>query len=240
MGLPGPICKIFRKIDCDRNLGILLSYDYFVTQSTLSMDNIRDRLEDISEIRSLMERQSKFLSLSGLSGISAGICGLLGAGFAYWYIEFIFMDSYNGGDFGALRRALLLDAVLVLISALGLAYFFSRRMASRKGLPMWNKTARRTLFDLLIPMLAGGAFCLVQIYQGYYAFIGPTTLLFYGLALLNASRNTLPEIRYLAISEIVLGLLCAIWESQSLLFWGIGFGILHIVYGAVMYFKYER
>lgn len=204
------------------------------------MDDLKEHLEDISEIRSLMERHSKFLSLSGLSGISAGICGLLGAGAAYYIIEFIFLDPKSTMTPASLRESLIGLAVLVFIAAIGSALFFSVRMAKRKKLPIWNKTAQRTLFDMFLPLLAGGLFCIIQLWHGYYWWIGSITLLFYGLALLNASRNTITEVRYLAYCEIALGLLCAAWAPNSLLFWAIGFGVLHIVYGTVMYYKYER
>ena len=204
------------------------------------MENIREHLEDISEIRSLMERNSKFLSLSGLSGVSAGICGLGGALAAWQYLEYSFADfrpHYIPAD---IVPFFFLTSLLTLGAALGLALLFSVRMAKRRELPMWNKTARRTLLDLCLPLLVGGLFCLIMVGNGHYLYVGAATLLFYGMALLNASRNTLPEIRYLAFSECVLGLACALMVSHSLLFWALGFGVLHIVYGAVMYFKYER
>lgn len=204
------------------------------------MDNLREHLEDISEIRNMMERHSKFLSLSGLSGISAGLCGLAGSVAVWIYLGYSFSEPWAHDVPRNFEEFFLLVAGLVLFGAVGLALLFSMRMAKRKNLPLWNKTARRTLVDLAIPLAAGGLFCLIQLLHGAYLWIGSATLLFYGLALLNASRNTITEIRYLAYSEIVLGLLCAIWAGQSLIFWGIGFGLMHIVYGAIMYFKYER
>jgi hypothetical protein len=65
-------------------------------------------------------------------------------------------------------------------------------------------------------------------------------LIFYGLALLNASKYTLKEIRYLGMSEICLGLIASAWVQFGIVFWGIGFGMLHIIYGTFMYFKYEK
>ncbi len=206
------------------------------------MEEIREHLRDISEIRSMMERNSKFLSLSGLSGISAGICGLLGTVAGYIWIQ---NHQYiiNGRTFvspDGLLEYFGLVASLVLIAAIGSAMFFSIRMARKRSLPVWNKAARHTLINLMVPLLVGGIFCLIMAFHGYYLFIGAATLLFYGLALLNASKNTLPEIRFLAYTEIVLGLACAVWVGEGLLFWGLGFGVAHVVYGSVMYFKYER
>ena len=206
------------------------------------MDNIQDHLRDISEIRSMMEQNSKFLSLSGLAGVSAGVIALGGAvaawlhmGQAVNYIPVVMR--------GNLRETLIffaIDALLVLVLAIGAAAFFSIRMAKKRDFPIWNSTAKNTLLALMIPLVAGGLFCLIQLSYYSVIWIPSTMLLFYGMALLNASKFTMPEIRYLAVTEIVLGLLCAIWVGNGLIFWALGFGVMHIVYGAVMYYKYER
>ena len=56
----------------------------------------------------------------------------------------------------------------------------------------------------------------------------------------NASKYTLNDIRYLGLTEIFLGLVALVFLEYSLLFWAIGFGLVHIIYGIVMYYKYER
>jgi hypothetical protein len=206
------------------------------------MANIEDHLKDISEIRSLMERNSKFLSLSGLSGVSAGLCAIVGAIVAWWYLgkslDFAHIPVMHTQ--GELYTFFVLDAGLVMVSAVGLATMFSVRMARKKKLPLWTTTSKLLLVNLLMPLFAGAAFCLILMYHGDIAYIPASMLLFYGLALLNASKYTLPEMRYLALTEIVLGLACAVWLGHGLVFWAVGFGLMHIVYGAVMYFKYER
>jgi hypothetical protein len=63
---------------------------------------------------------------------------------------------------------------------------------------------------------------------------------FYGLALVNASKYTLTDIRYLGITEIILGILNIFFLRRGLYFWALGFGVLHIIYGLVMWWKYER
>lgn len=206
------------------------------------MEDIKEHLKDISEMRAMMERNSKFLSLSGLSGVSAGICALIGAAIAWWYL---------GMSIDYLRTPILhtrnelhwffaLDSGLVMVFAVGLATLFSRRMAKKKNLPLWTPTSKLLLINLLLPLIAGAAFCLILLWHGAIGFIPASMLLFYGMALLNASKFTMSEMRYLAITELVLGLGCAIWIGHSLYFWALGFGIAHIAYGAVMYYKYER
>lgn len=53
------------------------------------MDNFskEEQLQQLSEIRLLMERSSRFISLSGLSGVGAGVSALIGSAIAYWRIE---------------------------------------------------------------------------------------------------------------------------------------------------------
>jgi hypothetical protein len=209
----------------------------------------QNHLDNLQEIRSLMERSSRFISLSGLSGIAAGIWALLGAAAAYMYVNASPFDGqrlyYN--DVSGLNKwgvdyftFFLIDAGLVLLLAVGSGILFTTRKAKRKGLPIWDSLTRRLLINLMIPLIAGGIFCLAMYYHGIVGLIAPATLIFYGLALVNASKYTLDDVRYLGLMEIGLGLLACFWVGNGLEFWAVGFGLLHIVYGTLMYFKYER
>lgn len=200
------------------------------------MNTIDDSLKDLSEIRSMMERSTKFLSLSGLAGVSAGVVALIGAGVAYFTLG---MNEAPGQPRNLLDF-FIYDASAVLVLALGLAMFFSVRMARRKSLPIWDHTTKQLLASLFIPLASGGLFCLILCYHGLVILIGPATLIFYGLALLNSSKFTVTEIRFLALAEIMLGLLATLLLDRWLIMWAIGFGILHIAYGILIYMKYEK
>ena len=104
---------------------------------------------------------------------------------------------------------------------------------------VWDSTARRMVISLFVPLATGGIFCLILLYHHLVFLMAPSTLLFYGLALINASKYTLHEARVLGISEVILGLMAAWLVGYGLLFWAIGFGVLHIFYGLMMYFRYE-
>ena len=206
------------------------------------MENYKERLKDISEIRSIMEQSTKFLSLSGLSGVSAGVIALLGACAAIFYlggnIDYInHLKPHPGISF---QTFFFLDAGIVLGLALLFSTYFSKRKAVKMNLPFWNKTAKHLLVSMLIPLITGGLLCLIQIQNQDYDWIASSTLIFYGLALLNASKYTLREIQYLGISQLVIGLLCAWINQYDLYFWAAGFGVFHIIYGIYMYLKYER
>ena len=195
-------------------------------------------VDDIKAIRALMERSSKFLSLSGLSGVVAGAVALLGAAFAYFYL----LRDPSATDFNRYQEMLILlaDAVVVLVLAVGFGIFFSWRKARRSGEKLSRKIALKTLYNLAIPLVAGGIFCLMLLYRGDLRMAIAGTLVFYGLALVNASKFTLEEIHYLGITEIALGLAAAFSSRYGIIFWSLGFGICHIVYGLIMYFKYDR
>lgn len=202
-----------------------------------------DYLKDISEIKGMMERSSRFISLSGLSGIMAGIYALAGAYIAYSLIyseqSFYSYKRIEASDYDTLAL-LVLDALIVLVLALGTGIYFTTKRATKQGLKIWDNTAKRLLINLLIPLVTGGLFALILVLRGFVGIVAPITLIFYGLALVNASKYTLTDVRYLGLSEILLGLLASYYIGYGLLFWALGFGVLHIIYGTLMYYKYEK
>lgn len=209
------------------------------------MDSSNRPLETLTEIRDLMQRSSKFLSLSGLSGVSAGIVALVGALVAYLRLKTDALSYESSRDMseltrGEMMRFVLLDGTIVLVVALTLGMFFTIRKSQKVGQPIWNSTSKRLIVSLIIPLVTGGIFCLAMFYRGILWVSFPATLIFYGLALLNASKYTVRDLEYLGISEVVLGLISLFLTGYNLLVWAIGFGVLNIIYGTVMYFKYDR
>ncbi len=204
-----------------------------------------EQLEHLQEIRMLMERSGKFLSLSGLSGVGAGISALIGAFLAYWRIGMYTSVGRGGIMINSVERLmweLIFIAAGVLLLALFLGAFFTIREAKKQNVSIWDTSSRLLLINLMIPLATGGAFCLVLIYQGLLWMVAPCTLIFYGLALVNASKFTLDDIKYLGYCEIILGLMNGIWmdAGNGIVFWAIGFGLMHIVYGIFMHFKYNK
>jgi hypothetical protein len=194
----------------------------------------------------MMEQSSKFISLSGLSGVMAGLTALAGAFYGHFLIRSQ-QESLHQGlqlNYDGIRETILtklfIAAALTLIVAIGFGAFFTIRKAKAKGQSIFGSTSRRLAVNMLIPLVSGGLFCLVLIYHGLIGLVAPATLIFYGLALVNASKYTLNDIRNLGILEIILGLIASIYIGYGTLFWAIGFGVLHIIYGIVMYFKYDK
>jgi len=231
---------------------------YFVFQSAFMIKQ-SDSLETIADIRKMMERSSRFISLSGWSGVSAGICALTGAFFAYRYIHpgtFGFqkdplewmdfatsqeiVDSYPSTAKGIVSTPLFYIAAITFISAFISAFFFTWQKSKKQGIAIWGTTSKRLMMSVAIPMAAAGIFVYRMIDLGLFGLIAPACLLFYGLSLLNASKYTFKEIHYLGLAQIALGLINAWYIGYGLYFWALGFGLLHIVYGVVMWYRHER
>ncbi|HEX8314976.1 MAG TPA: hypothetical protein VF609_08285, partial [Flavisolibacter sp.] len=199
------------------------------------MSEQNQHLEALQDIRQMMQRSSRFISLSGLSGIAAGICGLTGSYAAHLVIQHYQQQYEEGALYGdaveGLRTQLLLLAMGVLGLALLSAFYFTWRKTKKDNVPLWNHTSLQLTWNMLLPLGAGGLFVLALLQNGIWTFVVPGCLVFYGLALVNASKYTLSDIRYLGISEIILGIIATQFRNNGLLFWAIGFGVLHIIYG---------
>lgn len=213
----------------------------------------QDPLAQLTEIRAIMERSSRFISLSGLSGVGAGVVALAGTAVAHSYL----LHEYGAPEYGAqgyerLFQTTLAErlaalpfllglAVAMILAALLVAAFFTLRRTRRDGLrSMWTAPARRLALALLLPLVAGGLFCLKLFVSGAPELVVPGMLVFYGLALLNGSKYTLDEIKYLGLTLVALGLVALLLPSYGLLLFGAGFGLGHIGYGLLMYNRYER
>ena len=202
----------------------------------------KDYLKDLNEIKHLMNKSSRFMSLSGLSGILAGIYALTGAFFVNRIIKNIreapnalesFVITYNS------VVTLILIAFGVLFLSIITAIYLSWCKAKKHNENLWDTTSKRLLINFMIPLTTGGFFVIFLVEKEMFSLVAPLTLAFYGLALVNASKYTLGYIRYLGLTIITLGLISLWYIGYGLLFWTLGFGVCHIIYGALMYFKYD-
>lgn len=208
-------------------------------------------LDAIQDIKKMMERSSRFISLSGWSGVSAGVCALVGAWLAYPYIHGS-KDLFINSDV-AIVQAMANDYTILLntwlfwiaagtfAAAFISAFIFTWVKTKQQGIALWGATSRRLMINVMLPMIAGGLFLIRMIFiEGTTGLIAPGCLIFYGLALLNGSKYTLGEIRWLGLMQILLGILNLWFVGYGLYFWALGFGVMHIVYGIIMWWKHER
>ncbi len=207
------------------------------------MKEISEYEKDLASIRHIMERSVKFISLSGISGVMSGVYAILGAVAAYFILYYpvspFNQRVYSINDYQTLSQ-LTFIAIVVLITSLATGFLFSSRKAKKYNEKLWNATTKKLLINISIPLFTGGFFILILLYTGHFSVAAPASLIFYGLALIQGSANMYDEIRYLGLGEIVLGLISALFPGYGLIFWVMGFGILHIVYGTIMHIKYDR
>lgn len=203
----------------------------------------KDIHSELASIRSLMERSSKYLSLSGLSGVLAGIYALIGAFIGYRivhakYTNLIVTDSYQGNS--QIYHQLIWIAAIILILSVLTGILLSIRQAKKQGEKYWNPVSRRLISSMAFPLFSGGLFILILLFREEYELIISTSLIFYGLSLISASQYTFSDVKWLGICQIILGLMATLIPASGLLFWIIGFGLMHIIYGTLMHFKYNR
>lgn len=201
-----------------------------------------DLVKELASIRNLMEKSSKFISISGISSILIGTYALLGAAYAYYQVygfdsQMGYRDHYVNEPLVIVK--LSLTALLVLIASIFTGVFMAIKKAKANRQSIWNTTSRALLVAMAVPLCTGGLFAIIAIFKENYAVVSSILLIFYGLALTAGSHYTFNEIKGLGILEIVLGLLALLFPGNGIIFWALGFGVLHIIYGVIVHKKYE-
>ncbi|MBN2773527.1 MAG: hypothetical protein JXR31_04715 [Prolixibacteraceae bacterium] len=204
------------------------------------MKTTENYLAELKEIRKMMEESSRFLSLSGLSGILIGIYALIGAYLAYRIIYIPSPNIFNFiYDVTKIPELVTIGAAILLLSFITVIWLTYQR-AKKAGKRIWNTGSRLLLLNLMIPLVSGGILILVFLFRELYEYIFPVSLIFYGLALINAAKFTRQEIFFMGVIQLLLGLFSSVFPEIGILSWAVGFGVIHIVYGTVMYFRYEH
>jgi hypothetical protein len=203
-----------------------------------------DYLTDITAIRSMMERSSKFLALSGQAAVMAGLYALAGSLIAWKILklhpESMVPNSGMSSPGSAEMGGLVMTALLMLLLAAGTAILLSLRNAQKRGEKLWSPVARRLLSGMALPLISGGLLMIIFWMNGLPAYSFALSLIFYGFSMCNASRFTFPELNFLGMMLIGLGLLSACLLTYALLIWALGFGLLHIIYGLYIHFRYRQ
>lgn len=198
----------------------------------------KDYLQDLSDIRDMMRRSTQFMSLSGLSGVLAGCYALAGAYAAHEAIQRM-GDGYTE-PLGSLTFVLAGIAAVVALASLVTAVTLSYRRAARKGETIWSPVSRRLIVNFMIPLATGGAFLVQLVLNGDFALVAPSVMIFYGLSCVNASKYTLRDVRWLGVTIVAIGLLSVSFPTRAIPFLAVGLGVTHILYGLLMYLRYER
>lgn len=201
---------------------------YFVAQSTFYMNKDK-ALESVNEIKELMEKSSKFVSLSGMTAVMAGAYSLVGA--------YVVAQVFNSE---ASLAEMIVVASLVLVTSVVTACILSCYKTRKTGQKIFSRLTYRTLWNFSLPLLVGGLFCIALLVHKNYGVISSVMLLFYGLSLVNVSKFTYSNVAWLGYAFLFLGIVDCFFEGYALMFWTIGFGGFHILYGILFYLQYER
>lgn len=199
------------------------------------MKEQNQHLDHLQEIKKLMEKSSKSGSLSGIAGIIIGILAISGVSLTYYFLD---KSPFEPGYF-LIEREKFDVLVLIAFIVLFLSLVTGAVMAVKKD--TWNDLAtKKLLFNLFIPLIVGGIYSITLYYQGLFGWIAPVTMIFYGLGLFSAGKFSMPEIQFLGIIFSALGLFATFLIDYGLLIWGFGFGFLHLIFGIIIYLKYEK
>ena len=207
--------------------------------------------KDISLIKNLMEKSSKFSNLSGYAIATTGLLALLGAVFVYFDLGISISEKYisyaelinqtgNANSIYTKIKLLVIIASLILLTSLLILYVTAKLKSERHDINLFNSSFSRALKSLFIPVLSGGIFCGFLILHKMYGLVAPATLIFYGLGLISASKYSYNELELLGYLELLLGTIASYYMGSGLLFWMIGFGIGHIILGVFIHYKYDK
>lgn len=215
----------------------------------MGMDQYTEQLQALTEIRSMMQKSTKFLTLSGVTGIGIGIIALISAVICWTTAgvlpfeatDFYFPLQEKSSVMGISPNTFIfgLAAITILFSII-VGYYFTFKKTHKSGIQLWSKSFKLMLLNIAIPLATGGFFCIFLILRGVPEMVAPAMLIFYGLALINGGKYTLQDVNSLGISEILLGIIALYFNAYGLEFWAIGFGLFHIMYGAKIYFSQEK
>lgn len=207
----------------------------------------QEALNTLNDIRKIMEKSSRFLSLNGTAAVIIGLYACIAAIAAYYILGGV--TNPIAGIFNIprlqvntparLQLLLIFAAVLISISIITVI-FMCRHKALKNHQPFGlDRTAKRLLWNFFLPLITGGVLCISLIYHQHYGLTSSIMLIFYGIALINASNYTYSNTRYLGYAELALGLADSFIEGYALLFWAVGFGIFHIIYGIWFNFRFD-
>jgi len=213
---------------------------YFAIQSTFKMEQKEQYVNEIKAIRQMMEQSSRFLSLSGLSGILIGVYAIIGAYIAHVIIKGKELINNPASLNSELVSQLIVLSIFVLLVSIVTIIILTYRKTLRDGYKIWNKGTRLLILNLAVPLLSGGILTSIFVVQGFYGTVAPALLVFYGLALVNAAKFTRQEIYYMGLCQIVTGIIAALLPGYALILWAFGFGVIHIFYGTIMHFRYDH
>lgn len=205
--------------------------------------------ETLSDIRNMMERSQKVLFLDGTAGIVAAVWALLGA-VAVSLVLYGTVSPLWGAWINPIRNSdwstffiVAIICAAVFCAAFLTVWLMSKRRAERDGMEFkLDAGTRRLLGNFFTAMVVGGLVCLTPLFNGLWNMVPGYMLLFYGLALVLISPIAfkISITKYFGYTEIMLGIAALALAPLGIMFWTIGFCILHLVWGIWFKIWFDR
>ena len=213
---------------------VLDKVDLFIYSAQVMNEPIRDRpqpvamhthaMDNLRFIRSAMESSASFTSVPGLGGVVVGLTGLFAGVLA---------------GLPALASHWLTIWVIAATIALIQGGLFMAKKARGQGVSLSRGVGRRFFFSVTPPLVAAAVLTVVLDGTSASGFIPGLWLVMYGSAVISGGTYSVRPVPVMGICFMALGLvaLVAPWTwANSLL--TLGFGGLHIVFGAIIARRY--
>jgi len=181
-------------------------------------------IDNLRYIRETMERAGSFTAVPGWGGVTMGITAVAAAVVAGWQIS---PDRW-------LATWLMEGAVAIAIGVIAM-----QQKARAAGLEMWSAPARKFVFSFVPPMFAGAVLTFALWRAGLMHLIPGTWLLLYGTGVITGGAFSVRVVPIMGGGFLALGAAALVSPAALSNLWlGLGFGGLHIVFGAMIARKY--
>jgi hypothetical protein len=185
-------------------------------------------IDNLRYIRETMERAGSFTAVPGWGGVAMGVTAVAASFIAAWQ-----------GSTGRWLATWLIEGVL----AVSLGMLAMWRKAAKAGLPMWSAPARKFVFSFVPPLLVGAALTIVLWRAGAVTAIPGVWLMLYGTGVITGGAFSVPIVPVMGACFLIEGALAVFsppawsvpWNNVLL---GLGFGGLHILFGAIIARRY--
>jgi hypothetical protein len=181
-------------------------------------------MDNLSFIRSTMERATAFTAVPGWGGVAMGITALVAAALAQTRAT---ENEWLAAWLGASALALTIGGWSMAVKA------------RRAGTSVLSYSGRRFVLSYVPPLAVGGLLTLVLVRAGLYGALPGTWLLLYGTGVVTGGAYSVRVVPIMGLCFMALGALALLAPPD----WGdwlmaLGFGGLHIIFGLIIARRY--
>ena len=177
-------------------------------------------MDNLSFIRSTMERATSFTAVPGWGGVAMGATALVAAAIA----------PLQGSPDGWLR-VWLVEALVA--GAIG-SYAMARKARRSEGAAL-SRPTRRFLLSYAPPILVGALLTFVLHREGLFRVLPGLWLMLYGTGVVTGGAFSVRVVPVMGLCFMAVGAVALVapasWGDPAL---ALGFGVLHIIFGVII------